>query len=949
MDFSKFTDNTKSTIQQAWAFAKNCSYAHIDCTIMMVAMLKKNPEMVEFVFSKLGVSKMDFSSKLAPYVSQLPKLTGSQIGFAPDLNAAFEAASRFAEQSRGSVVAPEHILYGMAEGTNNVSRTLQQFGVTPDALRRAVLSFRNEDAPADEGSVDESNIPTLKKFAKNLVVSAEKKEIEPVIGRDDEIRRILQILSRKTKNNPVLIGSPGTGKTAIVEGLAHRIVRGDVPEEIKKMRLYSLDLTALSAGASAQGEYEERLKNLINEVTENPDIVLFVDEVHLLIGAGGSGAMDAANILKPEMARGKLKIIAATTPDEYKKYIEKDKAFERRLQKVTVEEPDEESAISIMRGIKSRFEAYHSIKILDSAIVSAVRLSSRYITDRFLPDKAIDLLDEAASQMKIERSSVPDELDEIARAIRQKELELESVRKEVGSAEVAEALTLEIQNMREKENQMTARWHNERAQLAKVLQMTAALEQLVEDIDHAERERRYEEVLQLKQKRQELVAEIERFKEEQSISDDNPMLKPALDDDDIMAVVTAWTGIPVTRATEDENIKLLKLDEILGGQVIGQDRAVKAVADVIRRNRMGLSDADKPIGSFLFLGTTGVGKTELCKALADYIFNSRDMIVRIDMSEYQQEHSVSRLFGAPPGYVGYEQGGQLTEAVRRKPYSVVLFDEIEKAHPKVFQTLLQVLDDGRMTDGQGRVVNFKNTIIIMTSNMGYDIILQGAANGPMEGEVLRRTTDAVMEELKHRVAPEFLNRIDEVVMFQPLTRENIRQIVCLQLKSLTKKLRRNDIEITFTDSAIDYLADRGYNPEFGARPVKRTINECVMNELSMKLLSGELTKERLIEVTADLGIGLMFSNTTPKDEGDDTPPPSPAPDPAPNPAPDPVIPDNPSGGTPDGGGNPGGGLGGNPKGGLGGNLGGGLGGNLGGGLGGIKIGNLGGGKDLSGK
>ena len=684
------------------------------------------------------------------------------------------------------------------------------------------------------------------KYARNLNKEAEEGIIEPSIGRDSEIRRILQIISRKTKNNPILVGEPGTGKTAIVEGLAHRIIRGDIPLELKGIKVYSLDLTALMAGASVQGEFETRLKGLIEEVTSDKDILLFIDEIHLLIGAGRtSGAMDAANILKPAMARGQIKVIGATTTDEFRKYIESDKAFARRFQTIMVEEPDVDSAITILRGIKNRFEKFHRIKILDEAVVAAVHLSYRYINERFLPDKAIDLLDEAASRMRIARSSVPLELDDLSRMIRSKEMERESIRQDNQNQDLSD-LNLEIANLREQENVLNAKWQNERRRFEELQQLQELSASLSDKYESAERLGQYDEALRFRNQLSTITEEIN-----QMLSDldheDSPLLKASLDEDDIRQVVTLWTGIPVNRMSDDENEKLLHLEDELHTSVKGQETAVHVVSNIIRRNRMGFGDANKPIGSFLFLGTTGVGKTELSKALADYLFNSRDMMIRIDMSEYQQEHSVARLFGAPPGYVGYDQGGQLTEAVRRKPYSVILLDEIEKAHRKVFETLLQVLDDGRMTDGQGHVVDFKNTIIIMTSNMGAEDMTNSISqDGSLQNE--NELKQRIITMLRQQTSPEFVNRIDEIVMFQPLSKEIILEIVKLQIEQLIQRVKRNGIDLRVSPRAIFLIAEMGYEPTMGARPVKRCINDKVLNPLIQSLLTRQVTKERPINV-----------------------------------------------------------------------------------------------------
>ena len=659
-----------------------------------------------------------------------------------------------------------------------------------------------------------------------------------------------------------MVGEPGTGKTAIVEGLAHRIIRGDIPQELRGLKLFSLNISSLIAGAQMQGEFEQRLKMVVQEVESDPNILLFIDEIHLIIGAGkSSGAMDAANILKPELARGVLKIIGATTLDEYREYIEQDKAFERRFQKVHVEEPDVESAIAIMRGIKSRFENHHQIKILDEAIVASVNLSHRYIGERFLPDKAIDLLDEAASSMRIDRSSSPHDLEMLKRQIRNKEIERESLIQDGASVSSAVIVGLdsEIADLREREHVLNAKWQNERRQLEEIQDLTSELQRLEINREVAEQQNRYSEVVEISRREEAIRSQIARLTDEID-SDDECLLKSALDEKDIMKVVTAWTGIPMTNITRDENEKLLHIEEALHDSVVGQGEAVAAVSNAIRRNRMGLSDPGKPIGTFLFLGSTGVGKTELCKALAEYLFNSREMLVRIDMSEYQQEHSVSRLFGAPPGYVGYGEGGQLTEAVRRKPYSVVLFDEIEKAHPKVFETLLQVLDDGRMTDGQGRVVDFKNTIIVMTSNMGQEVIMNHLIHGPNDPGLVDMVKDQVLVKIKQRVAPEFINRIDDIIMFLPLSKDDISQIVRIQLEALVKKLRMNEIEIIYDDEAVRFITDKGYRPEYGGRPVKRAIKEHIIDALSLALLRQEVTKELPIRISADAGRLIMANN-----------------------------------------------------------------------------------------
>ena len=830
-DYSRFTENTRRTVSKAFALAKERRYTEITPLVMLAALCEEGADMVSYLFQRLGGDARSFRTSLAASLPPAGVVEPAGIPLSRDLEAVLEKSMSLALGSGSSNVALEHILWAMSVVPGDVRDLLLGAGVTEGRMEEAVRGFREGNIVQAETREEGEREPKhLKWYARNLTKMAEEGALEPVIGRDDETRRILQILSRKTKNNPVLVGAPGTGKTAVVEGLAQRLVRGDVPQDLRDTKLYALDLPAMLAGAGMQGEFEDRLKKVLKDVKEDHRIVLFIDEMHLLVGAGrAAGAMDAANILKPELSRGEIRVIGATTIDEYTKYIESDKAFERRFQKVMVEEPDEETAVTIMRGIKQRFETFHRIKILDEAIVSAVRLSQRYVSGRYLPDKAIDLLDEAASRMKIERSSVPVELDALARLIRSKEMERESLRQDERDHDLT-ALDAEIDNLREKENALNARWRNERAQQETLQQRRDSLEELRTRRETAEAAGRYEEAVSLSSRMETLRSEIASLGE----GTGSDLLKGALDDEDIRAVVTAWTGIPVSRLREDEAGKLASLEAILSSSVIGQDGAVAAVSKVIRRNKMGFGDAARPIGSFLFMGTTGVGKTELAKTLAEYLFNSRDMLVRIDMSEYQQEHAVSRLFGAPPGYVGYDQGGQLTEAVRRKPYSVVLLDEIEKAHPKVFETLLQVLDDGRMTDGQGRTVNFRNTIVIMTSNIG-------------------------MEDLRTRLSPEFVNRIDDIVHFSPLAPEHIRRICSLQADALAARLASGGIVLSFDGSALDLLSAKGYDPRYGARPVKRALNDHVINPLTLRLLDGSLSKERPILVTAD-GTDFRFEN-----------------------------------------------------------------------------------------
>lgn len=832
IDYTNFTENVRRTITKSYALTKEHHYPQIYPLVMMEAIMVEAPDMVQFLFQYLRIDRAQFCQLASNYMPEGAEQEPTQIPISMQLEQAFVKANAFAHETGANVVALEHVFYGLIKIHDSIQEIMNSLGVSEMMVREAVLKFRegNTSRTEDTNESESGSTRNLRKYSTCLTDMANEGKLEPVIGRDEETRRILQILSRKTKNNPILIGAPGTGKTAVVEGLAQRLVRGDVPQELKGLKIYTLDLPSMLAGASAPGEFESRLKKVIKDVKSDPNIVLFIDEIHLLIGAGRyGGAMDAANILKPELARGEIKIIGATTLDEYTKFVESDKAFERRFQKIVLDAPDEESAITIMRGIKQRFETFHRIKILDEALVSSVRLSQRYITDRQLPDKAIDLLDEAASRMRIERSSVPVELDELSRLIRSKEMERESLRQDEQVHDLRE-LDMEIENLREKENTLNAKWRNERALFEHVQQKRDELESLKTAYEAAESGGRYDEAVSVRDKMNALQAEIARL----SDSSDNSLLKNALDDEDIRQVVTAWTGIPVQKLKEDDSEKLLLLEETLQKSVIGQDEAVAAICNVIRRNKLGFGDVGRPIGSFFFMGTTGVGKTQLAKAIADYLFNSKEMMVRIDMSEYQQEFAVSRLFGAPPGYVGYDQGGQLTEAVRRKPYSVVLLDEIEKAHPKVFETLLQVLDDGRMTDGQGRTVDFKNTIIIMTSNIK-------------------------IEELRSRLAPEFINRIDDIIHFNNLGMEQIREICRLQMNNQKEKLRSSGIMISFTDSAIDALCRLSYEPQYGARPVKRAVNDYIINGLTMKLLSREVIKEQEILIDAD-NDGFIFTN-----------------------------------------------------------------------------------------
>lgn len=832
IDYSLLTDNARRTVTKAFGIAKELRHPEITPQVMMAALFSEGKDMVFFLLQQMGVDRMNFSQLVSESIPPQRDREVHQVPLSDNLQDVLAKSLTLATESGSSVSGLEHIFWAFSVVRGPVRHLMHSLQITESKVKVAVEAFRSGNINTVEGPVgNEANEPRhLKQYARNLTLLAQEDKLEPVVGRDEETRRVLQILSRKTKNNPILVGEPGTGKTAVVEGLAQRIVRGDVPRDVEGLRIYTLDISAMIAGTSHHGEFEDRLKKVIQEAKEDPSIVLFIDEIHLLIGAGrGSGAMDAANILKPELARGEIKVIGATTTQEYTKYIESDKAFERRFQKVIVDEPDEESSITIMRGIKPRFETYHRIKITDEAVVSAVRLSKRYISERYLPDKAIDLLDEAASRMRIERSSIPVEIDELRRQLRSKEMERESLRQDVQPHDLSQ-LDVEIDNLRERENALNAKWENERRLFEEIQQLRDAIQRRKVNYAQAESSGRYEEAVAINQE----LDTLERQVASLSATSDETILKEALDEDDIRQVITAWTGIPVQKLRQDESEKMATIEDTIHGTVIGQDEAVSAVSKVIRRNKLGFGDAGRPIGSFLFMGTTGVGKTELAKALADYLFNSRDMLVRIDMSEYQQEHTVSRLFGAPPGYVGYDQGGQLTEAVRHKPYSVVLLDEIEKAHPKVFETLLQVLDDGRMTDGHGRTVDFKNTIIIMTSNIR-------------------------MEELRVRMAPEFLNRIDDVVTFRPLDLNDITKICKLQMTALKTKLEGNSVIIDFGDDVLSLLARKSFQPEYGARPVKRAINDYIINPLTMALLSKDVVKEGKIRIHTAGNI-FLFTN-----------------------------------------------------------------------------------------
>ena len=852
MNMDKYTIKAQEAVQEALKRVQRQGQQAIEPEHLLSGVMQVAEEVTRFIFQKLGMNPTTVQQAVDAQISSLPKVQGGQPYLSQQSSQVLQKAEDLAQEGGDEYVSVEHLLMAIAEVDCTASKILKDMGLTKDDLKRAVSELRGGQKVTSQSSED--TYQSLSKYARNLVDEARAGKLDPVIGRDEEIRRVLQILSRRTKNNPILIGEPGTGKTAIVEGLAHRILRGDVPENLKDKQLYSLDMGALVAGAKYKGEFEERLKSVVNEVTKSEGrIILFIDEIHTLVGAGkGEGAMDAANILKPALARGELRSIGATTLDEYQKFFEKDKALERRFQTVMVDEPDTAASISILRGLKERYENHHHVRIQDDAIIAAVELSSRYITDRFLPDKAIDLMDEAAAKLRMERDSLPEELDELTRRLKQLEIEREAIKRE-GDSDKLQALNKEIADLQEQEKTFRSKWEGERALVNKIQQDKQEMEQLKFEAEKAEREGNYGRVAEIRYgKLQQLEQDIKKIQDElHQTQGAEAMVKEEVTADDIADVVSRWTGIPVSRMLQSEREKLLHLEEELHKRVIGQDEAIQAVSDAVRRSRAGLQDPKRPIGSFIFLGTTGVGKTELAKALADYLFNDEQMMTRIDMSEYQEKFSVSRLIGAPPGYVGYEEGGQLTEAVRRKPYQVVLFDEIEKAHPDVFNILLQVLDDGRLTDSKGRTVNFKNTIIIMTSNLGSQII----QNCKDQEEAKRQ----VLELLKKTIRPEFLNRIDETIIFKPLTLDEIRQVVRLQISGVTKMLAQNGIKLELTDEAINLLADAGYDPDFGARPVKRAIQRLLLNDLSKKLLGGGIDRERPIRVDAKDG-QLTFGN-----------------------------------------------------------------------------------------
>ena len=844
MNFNNFTIKSQEVLQRASEIAVGNQQQSIDPAHILKAIFEVDETVTPFLFKKLGVNFNAIRAAMDSIVAGVPKVTGAQQVLSRNGVELAQQANVAAREMGDEYVSIEHLLLAALKVKDPAGQVLKDAGVREKELKLAIEELRGGKKVTSNSA--ENSYNSLEKYAINLNERAREGKLDPVIGRDEEIRRVLHILARRSKNNPILIGEPGVGKTAIVEGLAHRIVNGDVPEDLREKDIYSLDMGALIAGAKYQGEFEERLKAVINEVTQaDGQIFLFIDEIHTLVGAGkGAGAMDAANILKPALARGELRAIGATTLAEYQKYFETDKALERRFQQVTVDEPSEEDAISILRGLRERYEAHHKINILDEAIVAAVQLSERYITDRFLPDKAIDLIDEAAARLRLEMNSMPEELDEIERRIRQLEIEREAVKREADQSKI-ERITHDLANLEERRNELRAQWESEREVVLGIQQAKQRIEELKNEAMRQERAGDYTKVAEIRYGQIPAVeAELKGFNGRLIDMQSNAkmLVKEEVDSEDIAEIVARWTGIPVTRMLESEREKLLHLEEALHERVIGQDEAVEAVADAIRLSRTGLSNQDRPIGSFLFLGTTGVGKTELAKALADYLFNDADMMTRIDMSEYQERHAVSRLVGAPPGYVGYDEGGQLTEAVRRKPYSVVLLDEIEKAHPDVFNILLQVLDDGRLTDNKGRVANFKNTIVIMTSNIGSDVIREkfSQIDGNNEEEIVEETKDMLFNVLKQTVRPEFLNRIDDVVMFRPLSRKDIRQIVELQLNEVKQQLAEQDITLTVAPEAMDWLAAEGYNPEFGARPLKRVIKKRVLRQLSKQMLQGDL-------------------------------------------------------------------------------------------------------------
>lgn len=862
MNINNFTIKAQESIQKAIELTSKKGQQAVETGHLLKAIIEVNNDICSFIFKKIGANTNQIDSVLDKIIESYPKVVGGDPYLSRDSNRVLDNAQAVARKMQDNYTSIEHILISILDNKDQTSNMIKDSGVTKKNLKIAIEELRKGSKVDSQSAEDTYN--ALSKFAINLNQRAADGKLDPVIGRDDEIRRILQILSRRTKNNPILIGEPGVGKTAIAEGLAHRIIRGDIPENLKNKQIYSLDMGALIAGAKYKGEFEERLKSVVKEVVGSEgQIVLFIDEIHTLIGAGkGEGAMDAANILKPALARGDLRAIGATTLDEYQKYFEKDKALERRFQKVNVKEPDRLSTISILRGIKEKYESHHKVRIKDDALISAVDLSQRYISDRFLPDKAIDLIDEAASKLRIEINSLPEELDELERKLKQLEIEKVAIQRENDTNKLT-SLNKEISELKDEKNKFKAEWQTEKDIIDKIQNNKTKIEQLKYDAEKAEREGDYAKVAEIRysslKQAESKIIELET--ELQNQQKEKAMIKEEVDSEDIAEVVAKWTGIPVSKMMQSEKLKLLLLEEELHNRVIGQNEAIEAVADAIRRSRAGLQDAKKPIGSFIFLGTTGVGKTELAKTLADYLFDDENQITRIDMSEYQERHSVSRLIGAPPGYIGYDEGGQLTESVRRKPYSVVLLDEIEKAHPDVFNILLQVLDDGRLTDNKGRTVDFKNTIIIMTSNTGSHLIVEkmGEINSTNRKKIIEDTNKKVVELLKKQLPPEFLNRIDETIVFAPLTKEEIKDIVYLQFNKIKKMLEERNLEIELSENAAELLSEHGYEPQYGARPVKRVLQKEILNELSKKILKGEIESKQRIVIDCE-NSSIIFKN-----------------------------------------------------------------------------------------
>jgi len=864
MNLNNFTIKSQEVVQQAQNMAMQQGHQSIETGHILSAMLEADENVVPYILKKMNVNTGNFEDRLNAIIDQYPKVSGGSQYLSNDAVKAVQKANTYLKEFKDEFVTLEHLFLGILNGSDKTAQLMKESGINEQDTRKVMTELRKGSRVTSASAEETYN--SLEKYAKNLNELARNGKLDPVIGRDEEIRRVLQILSRRTKNNPILIGEPGVGKTAIAEGLAHRIINGDVPENLKTKTIFSLDMGALIAGAKYKGEFEERLKSVVKEVVSaEGSIVLFIDEIHTLVGAGGGeGAMDAANILKPALARGELRAIGATTLAEYQKYVEKDKALERRFQKVMVEEPDTQDAIAILRGLKDRYETHHKVRIKDEAIIAAVEFSERYISDRFLPDKAIDLVDEAASKLRLEIDSVPEELDEVQRKMLQLEIEREAIKRENDEKRLSE-LSEEISNLTEKRDAIKAQWQSEKELVEQVQNLKEAVEQFKLEAEQAERagdygkvaEIRYGRIKDAEAKKDQLMLQLQEMQAAKGA-----MIKEEVDSEDIAEVVSRWTGIPVRKMLQSEREKLLGLEDELHKRVVGQEDAIMAVADAVRRSRAGLQDMKRPIGSFIFLGTTGVGKTELAKALAEYLFNDENSMTRIDMSEYQERHTVSRLIGAPPGYVGYDEGGQLTEAVRRRPYSVVLLDEIEKAHPDVFNILLQVLDDGRLTDNKGRTANFKNTIIIMTSNIGAHIIQEKFEdlNDGNRDEVIASTKVAVFDMLKKTIRPEFLNRIDEVIMFNPLDREEIKKIVIIQMDNIRKMLQQQDVHLSLTEAATDWLAQLGFDPQFGARPMKRVIQKKILNELSKQILAGSINREDEIVIDVDSSGNFLFSN-----------------------------------------------------------------------------------------